>query len=103
MEQAIGDIKNNKMTELGARGLTDKDMEVLAQSLPRVNTDKASRENVVRILKAANNAVISEYENARQEEARIYPELAKRIPSPVWYKSYKAKDNDPLGIRGAGK
>ena len=91
MEQAIGDILGNKMAELGARGLTDKDMEVLRQSLPRVDTDKASRDNVVEILKKANNNVIAEYENARLEEARVYPDLSKRIPDPAWYKAHKLK------------
>lgn len=91
MEQAIGDILGNKMAELGARGLTDKDMEVLRQSLPRVDTDKASRDNVVEILKKANNNVVAEYENARLEEARVYPDLSKRIPDPAWYKAHKLK------------
>lgn len=79
------------MAELGARGLTDKDMEVLRQSLPRVDTDKGSRDNVVAILKKANDAVLNEYENARSEEARVYPDLATRITNPGWYKAYKSK------------
>lgn len=91
MEQAIGDILGSKMVELGARGLTDKDMEVLRQSLPRVDTDRGSRANVVSILKKANKATLDEYENARTEEARVYPDLATRITNPGWYKAYKSK------------
>lgn len=93
MEQAIGDILGSKMAELGARGLTDKDMEVLRQSLPRVDTDRGSRANVVAILKKANQATLNEYENARAEEARVYPDLATRITNPGWYKAYKSKAN----------
>jgi len=43
MEQAIGDILGSKMAELGARGLTDKDMEVLRQALPHVEAGLDSR------------------------------------------------------------
>lgn len=89
MEQAIGDILGSKMAELGARGLTDKDMEVLRQSLPRVDTDIKSRENVVKILKKINNSVISEWEGQREQELKTYPELSSRLPEPVWYKNYK--------------
>ena len=89
MEQAIGDMLGHKMEELGARGLTDKDMEVLRESLPRVNTDRAARENIVRILKVTNNNIISEWEGQRSQEFQTYPELSKRIPEPVWYKEHK--------------
>jgi len=89
MEQAIGDMLGRKMEELGARGLTDKDMEVLRESLPRVNTDRAARENIVRILKVTNNNIISEWEGQRSQEFQTYPELSKRIPEPVWYKEHK--------------
>lgn len=89
MEQVIGDILGNKMAELGARGLTDKDMEILRMSLPRVAIDHSSRVSVAEILKKVNNNSLNEYDNARQDELRQYPELENRIPEPVWYRSYK--------------
>lgn len=89
MEQAVGDILGSKMAELGARGLTDKDMEVLRMSLPKVETDRVSRENVVKILKKANENVINEWEGQREQEIATYPELSKRIPEPVWYRDHK--------------
>lgn len=93
MEQAVGDILGTKMQELGARGLTDKDMQILRDALPRVSTDRASRENIARIIKKASEFTLNEYHTAREEEGRIYPELATRIPDPAWYKSYKTARN----------
>lgn len=90
MEQAIGDVLGNKMAELGARGLTDKDMEILRQALPRVETDKGSRVQIAKIMQKASANVLREYENARNEEARIYPGLANRTPNPAWFKDYKS-------------
>ena len=90
MEQAIGDILGNKMAELGARGLTDKDMEILRQNLPRVETDKGSRVAVAGVLKKASAATLREYENARSEEAKNFPELSARSPTPAWFKDYQA-------------
>lgn len=100
MEQAIGDVLQNKMAELGARGLTDRDMEILRNALPRVNIDRASRENVARIVKKGNQAAINEYMAQRDEERRIYPDIAKNIPEPAWLKQYKApkKSKAPEGV-----
>ena len=89
MEQAIGDILGSKMAELGARGLTDKDMQILRDALPRVNTDKQSRVAISNILKKSHAATLEEYEYQRGEEQRIYPELGKRLPEPNWYRTYK--------------
>lgn len=89
MEQAIGDILSTKMAELGARGLTDKDMKVLREALPRVATDQASRENVASVLKKSLLGVIEEYSNQREEESKIYPDLSGKIPEPAWFKDYK--------------
>jgi hypothetical protein len=96
MEQAIGDILQNKMAELGARGLTDRDMDILRQALPRVATDRTARAEVARIVKTANLAKIDEYARQREEEARIYPEISSRVPEPEWYRRHKAKSpNQP--------
>jgi len=89
MEQAIGDILGNKMVELGARGLTDKDMEILRQNLPRVEIDKTSRVAVANVLKKSASSTLREYENARSEEAKNFPELAARSPTPAWLQDYR--------------
>jgi len=88
MEQAIGDIKVNFFKEFGARGLTDKDMEIIKDSLPRLNTSEEARENVVRILKKAHAKSIEGYEKSLEEEKRIYPERAKKVFTPNWYNEY---------------
>lgn len=86
MEQAIGDILSNKMAELGARGLTDKDMEILRMSLPRVNTDRTARAEVVRILNKSHDNTIAEWDNQREGEAKNYPGLAGTMTLPKWRK-----------------
>ena len=87
MEQVIGDILGNKMAELGARGLTDKDMQILREALPRVNIDRESRKNVAEIIRRASIATIDNYRAARDEEARIYPEFSRNNPVPLWFKN----------------
>lgn len=91
MEQAIGDILGSKMAELGARGLTDQDMKILREALPRVATDRESREIVAGILRKSHESTLAEYHNMRQEEARIHPDLSAQMPEQVWYKDYKAR------------
>lgn len=95
MEQAVGQILSNYMQELGARGLTDQDMKVLAQSLPRVATDKQARQSVADILKKSYEFTIKQWEHARAEEARIHPEMADRQTTPFWYKEYKSAQPPP--------
>lgn len=101
MEQAIGDILGNKMAELGARGLTDKDMEILRQNLPRVEIDKTSRVAVANVLKKSAASTLAEYENARNEEAKNFPELAGRSATPAWFKDYQ-KNTQRYGNAPAG-
>jgi hypothetical protein len=96
MEQAIGDILGNKMNELGARGLTDKDMEILRQSLPRVALDRDSREAVSNILKKSHEFTLEQYEEARAEESRIYPDFAKKTPVQGWLKGYRTEKQKRL-------
>ena len=95
MEQAIGDILGTKMQELGARGLTDKDMEILRQALPRVSIAPEAREAVVAILKKSDEFTLNEYSNARAEEARLYPDFAKKTPTQGWLRQYQSKKAAP--------
>ena len=92
MEQAVGDILANYMQELGARGLTDKDMEILRQALPRVNTDKESRTAIARILQKTYAKDIDEYGLMREQEDAAYPELKGKVFRPKWYKTYQRMD-----------
>jgi len=89
MEQAIGDVLQNKMSELGARGLTDRDMDVLRQALPRIATDASSREEVANIVKKGAQSTIDEYISRRDEEMRTFPDFATRVPTPNWLRQYK--------------
>ncbi len=88
MEQAIGDIKVNFFKEFGARGLTDKDMEIIKDALPRINTSRDARENVVGILKKAHAKSIEGYEHSLAEERRVYPEQADKVFTKGWYNEY---------------
>ena len=96
MEQVIGDILQNKMAELGARGLTDKDMQILRDALPRVATDRRSRAEVAGVIRRAAEGTINSYRAARDEEARIYPEFTQNTPSPLWLRRY---DQPQGGVR----
>ena len=90
MEQAIGDILSSKMAELGARGLTDKDMEVLRQALPRVATEKQARVDVANIIKKSNEGTIANYESELSAEKESYPDL--KIPLKGWHREYKLRN-----------
>lgn len=101
MEQAIGDILGTKMQELGARGLTDRDMDILRQALPRVAIAPEAREAVVSILKKSDEFTLNEYSTMRGEEAKNYPDFAKKTPTPAWLRSYQSRKGSgpaPQGI-----
>lgn len=87
MEQAIGDILSNKMAELGARGLTDRDMQVLKDALPRVNTSQEARVNVANIVKKANAQTIAEFINQTNFIKETYPDFP--IMTPSWFGTYE--------------
>jgi hypothetical protein len=54
MRQTIAAEKAGFMERLGARGLTDKDMEIIAQYLPDVSTSKEARGKIAEIMMRAN-------------------------------------------------
>lgn len=89
MKQVIGDVLGNKMAELGARGLTDKDMEILREALPRVATDRASRVAVANVMKKNATRTLDEYKAARSEEERIYPGFSQKTPTPGWFRQHQ--------------
>ena len=88
MQQAVGDILANKMSELGARGLTDRDMDVLREALPRIGTSREARQTVAEIVKQSHLATLREFEAAKKAEASAYPDLQSRIPQPTWFNEY---------------
>lgn len=102
MQQAVGDILGAKMAELGARGLTDKDMEILRQALPRVDISHEARVQVADIIKRANQNTLREYDSQVRFEEETYPQANFRRPS--WLPSVREQlqqetpVNDPLGI-----
>jgi len=101
MEQAVGDILGQKMSELGARGLTDKDMEVLRQALPRVNTSHEARVQIAQIIKKSNEFTLGDYVRKASNEDAQYPDY--EFARPSWLNDYKANsaapaESDPLGL-----
>jgi hypothetical protein len=94
VDQAISEMLANRMGELGARGLTDKDMEVLRSNLPKVNQSKDARVAVVSVLKKANNATIMDAQERRRMELEQYPDLKGRTRNYSWEK-YKPVDEAP--------
>lgn len=100
MEQAVGQILGAKMSELGARGLTDQDMKVLREALPRVNTSHEARMQIADIIKKANARTITEYVTQANTEQERYPEY--QFMRPSWFQQYanpEAQGGTPQGVR----
>lgn len=80
IQQAIGSILGNKMAELGARGLTDKDMEILREALPRLETSHEAREVVADIMIKDARKNLKDYADAVKQENIAYPGNKFRRP-----------------------
>tara|TARA_R110000744_G_scaffold262996_3_gene377486 strand:+ start:219 stop:1367 length:1149 start_codon:yes stop_codon:yes gene_type:complete len=95
MDKAVGSIKADYLAKLGARGLTDKDMEVLASNLPKVATSQEARESVANVLrKESLNNVYKYLDVAEKEEAsnpgqRMRPEWFDAARGGRKYQAYK--------------
>lgn len=76
-----------KMEAMGsaARGLTDRDMISLKNSLPKLDTDKAAREEVARIVKKSKVYDIENYRMLRLNESKNFPDQAAVRPVPSFY------------------
>ena len=76
-----------KMEAMGsaARGLTDRDMISLKNSLPKLDTDKAAREEVARIVKKSKVYDIENYRMLRLNESKNFPNQAAVRPVPSFY------------------
>jgi len=99
MQQAIGDILGSKMSELGARGLTDRDMEVLRESLPRVSTSHDARVAVANVVQKANSNLINEYMSQAQFEKENYPDY--KFVRPSWMQGYTPPEPFQAPSQGA--
>lgn len=75
MDSAISEILQQKMQELGARGLTDEDMKVLKNALPRTATSREAREIVAKIVKKANDYTIGNYMDRVRWEDQYNPDM----------------------------
>jgi hypothetical protein len=100
MSAAIDQILMGKMESMGsaARGLTDRDMESLRNSLPRINTDRRAREEVARIVKKSKAYDIEDYRIQRISESENFPDIARVRPAPRFYLDWikRTKDFDQL-------
>lgn len=101
MAAAIDQILIGKMESMGsaARGLTDKDMETLRNSLPRVNTDRTAREEIARIVIKSKANDIEEYRIQRVNESENFPEMARVRPAPRFYMDWIRKTEDFKQLR----
>lgn len=97
MEQAIADMKVNKIAQFGARGLTDKDMEVIHKALARINIDPNARKEVADILRKMHENTIQDYIYSREEEAERFPKMSKQIMNPRWLNEYNL-NQPPEGV-----
>lgn len=96
MAAALNEILVTQMGELGARGLTDKDMEKLLASLPRIETDANARVEIARLMKKANDYKIQDYLSQIEAERQTYPELASRVREPLWAKEFRKKQRPAM-------
>lgn len=96
MAAALNEIVMTQMGELGARGLTDRDMEKLVASLPRIETDAAARVEIAQLLKRANEGKINDYLSQIESERQTYPELASRVKEPLWAKEFRKKQRPAM-------
>jgi len=101
MSQALGDMKVNKIAQFGARGLTDKDMEIINMSMPRVETSHDARIAVAQILKKIKDSEVQNYIYALDQEKEKHPNVSAGVITPRWLDEYQdKKDNtfDPNNI-----
>lgn len=94
IQQAASEMLANRMGELGARGLTDKDMQILRDNMPKVESSREARKMVVDVLRKANDGTITEAQNRRQQELKQYPELSSRTRQFSW-EGYKPGNARP--------
>lgn len=96
MSQAIAANKAAYMKQLGARGLTDQDMKILGEALPKVDTSRTAREEVARILIKSNKATIDRWYKDHQATYRNAPPGMEFLREPpAWYQDYSTQTPPP--------
>ena len=81
------------MEELGARGLTDKDMEILRLALPSYKTDKASQKEIIRIFKKGFKGDMDHYIKMQKRYNSQYKGVFELHPAVESYLSIE-KENE---------
>lgn len=100
-QQALSAILTSEMTERGARGLTDKDMDILRESMPAMDTDSKARRIVAEVLlEAAQRQVYGQIDAYDQNVA-----AGSRLIKPAWmpqmraeYDTYKQVEAEELEL-----
>lgn len=72
-DRSSNDILRQYMVKLGARGLTDKDMDILRSSLPTFRTDIKAQSEVIRILEKGIGENITDYKTMSKRLRVKYP------------------------------
>ena len=97
--QANSEILSRFMRELGARGLTDQDMKILRESLPKMTQSKEARESVANIMLKSYDKQLETFSH-RFNVMATKPEVSHMAYKPSWLTAWeKQKESDPLGIR----
>lgn len=101
MSAAIDQVLLGKMESMGsaARGLTDKDMEMMRNSLPRLNTDRRAREEIAKIIMKSKANDLEDYRVRRVNESENFPEMARVRPAPRFYMDWIRKTEDFKQLR----
>jgi len=90
MGQALGDMKVNKIAQFGARGLTDKDMEIINLSMPKIETSQEARIAVAEILKKVKDSEVQNYIYALDQEKEKHPDVSAGVLQPRWLGEYRS-------------
>lgn len=91
--ETIGDQANKQvlarfMSELGARGLTDQDMKVLKDSLPKLSSSREAREEVARILMISYDKTLSDFSH-RFEKMATKAEVSHMAYKPRFLEAWE--------------
>ena len=89
MDQARAGTLVAYMKEMGARGLTDKDMEILNRSLPRLNTSREARKAVAEVMIRNYDKSLKEFSHNYNTVMTNKPELAPITIKPLWLDSWE--------------
>lgn len=81
-DAAIASMLADTMASLGARGLTDKDMEILRATLPTIADDPQSRIVIAQWLQAKAREAITSY-SARRERGKRLPQAELWLPPEI--------------------